>query len=404
MTRRLTLIGSLVLLLWALLPAAPAHAKPSISVSGGGTVSGQVTMNVSVTSGDPAGLAYVSMRLTSAVQEANDAMAENPGTFPTKRDPGGNAEWGNGDQPDWVGAFNWDSRADTPYNGVYSFEVTAKDNSDGSVEEKPPVTVRVNNPPAAADFFGWEQQGTVYKNATAKLSWRYGGDEPDFREFQIERVGPDGTKMASVSPNYPEKQGCTIDNSIYSCTDGPYPADGSYRYRIIALRASPTGSSTQCRLDGDGNQIPNNGFAPCVGTASTASRTAAVTKPQASPSPTTGGSGGSGGSGGGSSLGFRKAEVSRTIVGAQRRTGEDDAEFFQGTYTTKLPYSNQTLIVPEGQATVPGQNRVEAVGGSENSPRPLGIPLTDRTVLLPMAGGLLLFLGAAHFRRLLADR
>lgn len=68
--------------------------------------------------------------------------------------------------------------------------------------------------------------------------------------------------------------------------------------------------------------------------------------------------------------------------------------FYTGTYSSSLPYQPRTLIT--GGGTSQSENNQEAAGEVVS-----GSPPDYRTIMLPIAGGLLAFLSAAHVRRLL---
>jgi hypothetical protein len=98
--------------------------------------------------------------------------------------------------------------------------------------------------------------------------------------------------------------------------------------------------------------------------------------------------------------------VGTVIVGGRtitRSSCPDCHEFYEGSYSTSLPYpQDRSVLIPNrsGGGSRQPTNRLEALAGEKTS-APLGVPIRDRSVLLPFAGGLLLFLTAAHVRRLL---
>jgi hypothetical protein len=98
---------------------------------------------------------------------------------------------------------------------------------------------------------------------------------------------------------------------------------------------------------------------------------------------TPGTGGGSGGSGRGSSV---------LSYGGSNPTFGGSNPFYSGTYEQRLPYTPKSLIVGDGTSTPDGQ--VQAGSVSADAPN-------YRTIMLPVAGGLLAFLSAAHVRRLL---
>ena len=69
--------------------------------------------------------------------------------------------------------------------------------------------------------------------------------------------------------------------------------------------------------------------------------------------------------------------------------------FYSGTYSETLPYTPRTMILGGGSATSsPQADGYQGEVVSETAP-------DFRTIMLPVAGGLLAFLSAAHVRRLL---
>jgi hypothetical protein len=301
----------------------------------------------------------------------------------------------------------WDTRTDTPYNGTYTFRLKAAEQfrsdpvcstSASSRFDCIDITVKVNNPPEAPQ---WDAVPAVTEGSppNVRMSWSYGGDEPDMREFQVVR---DGKVIAYVAAPGP---------GTYDFNDGNFPDTGyagSYSYKIMALRSSVVGPN-KCGTAGGGYSAGS----PCIGTYTSSSHSVSLVEPKQ----TTGGGGGSFGGGStpgstgstsGSSVGFRPAPGSRTIVGGRnirRLPGEDDGFFTSGTYKATLPYdTNKFVFVPNGTAGGDDTNRIEAIEPGSTGASPIGDPIHDRTLLLPFAGGLLLFLGAAHTRRLLRDR
>jgi hypothetical protein len=70
-------------------------------------------------------------------------------------------------------------------------------------------------------------------------------------------------------------------------------------------------------------------------------------------------------------------------------------EFYTGTYSETLPYTPRSFILGGANATSsPQAEGYEGEVFSETAP-------DYRTIMLPVAGGLLAFLSAAHVRRLL---
>lgn len=253
---------------------------------------------------------------------------------------------------------------------------------------------RVNNPPGAVD---WASGPSSSKDDSGRpvvhLSWSYGGNEPDMREFAILR---DGSATPIAYMPFEGSGTYSFDDKSYA--DSGYA--GSHSYSVMALRTSSVGP----------NKCSSNGtyLKTCIGKSS-ATRSITLVEPTgtgtgggSTPGGTPGSTPGSG-SKGSTNPGFRPAPVGTVIVGGRRLTSgcRDCEEFYQGTYSTNLPYAqNQFLLVPKPGSGGKSSNRLEALPGENNS-APLGVPLRDRSVLLPFAGGLLLFLAAAHVRRLL---
>ena len=169
---------------------------------------------------------------------------------------------------------------------------------------------------------------------------------------------------------------------------------------LYALRSRPAYNSgetqTMCQT------APST---PCVSSGASDEQFVSLTAPTPSPtpsptdtpsgSPSPGGSPSGGGStpgstpGGGSSSGSGSHGGGLSFGGGSHRS-----DFFTGTYQETLPYSSKTLLFPPRV-----RSETEAAGFqgntiAENAP-------DYRTVMLPVAGGLLAFLSAAHVRRLL---
>src|SRR5439155_25499755 len=190
--------------------------------------------------------------------------------------------------------------------------------------------------------------------------------------------------------------GCSLSNGSYSCVD---PAsnfssayDGTYSYAIVALRSRPDYNSGETVKNCDTNDKP------CVASNGSDVRQVSLTAPTPTPSPTDSPSQGGGGSptpGGGhgsptpGSKGSGTAKKGGTSVLSfgTSRGGSSYNDFYSGTYSENLPYQPKTLIVGGGSAT-PSGKQVEAAAVNNSPPN-------YRTVMLPVAGGLLAFLSAA---------
>jgi len=283
-------------------------------------------------------------------------------------------------------------------NGVYDvrLDVTERpnstlfDNCDGQVGSAHHTT-KVANPPAAPV---WDGSPTAASDGSANVTvqWKK-NSEPDIVEYHIFRSGPDGTKEAIVAES---GNGCSVSSSGYSCTDSSFgtPYDGSYSYSIKAMRSRPSYNSGETQVNcstGD----------PCVVSAASDVRQVTLTAPTPSPSPSPGGSPtgdpsttpSPGGSSTPHGSGSKPGKGTGVLSFGTSRSGPSVNPFFTGTYQENLPYQPKSLIVGDGSATPDGQ-QIEAGAVNDSPPN-------YRTILLPVAGGLLAFLSAAHVRRLL---
>jgi hypothetical protein len=305
----------------------------------------------------------------------------------------------------WTPYANWDTL--TLPNGVYSFqfEVTEQKhtlnagNCRGDHVYSPTVTAKLANPAHAPE---WDGSPTAASDGSANvtLSWKKNAD-PDVVEYHIYRSGPDGVKEAVVSATNPAQQGCTFSSTSYTCTD---PASnfssaytGSYSYLIKAMRSRPDYNTnedpkTMCALNG--------GDDPCVISSGSDVRQVSLTAPAPTPSPSPSDSPtGSPSPGGKPTVGVRglpgtnKGGTAVLSFGSGGGSGGSSYnDFYTGTYDENLPYQPKTVIIGDGTST-PG-TQVEAAAVNDSPPN-------YRTIMLPVAGGLLAFLSAAHVRRLL---
>jgi hypothetical protein len=194
-----------------------------------------------------------------------------------------------------------------------------------------------------------------------------------------------------------------VSSNVYTCTDpaSNFPAsyNGEYSYAIKAWRSRPAYNSSE-----DPQIECSTKSEPCVGGAASDVRQVTLTAPTPTPTPSPSDSptgtpkpgtgptvgigtpnGRPGSSGGGTSvLSFGS--------GGGGSGGSGFNEFYSGTYSENLPYQPKTLIVGNGTSTPKGQIEAAAVSNE---------PPNYRTIMLPVAGGLLAFLSAAHVRRLL---
>lgn len=411
-TRRLFLRGTVLgFILWAAFPMGVAQATPSISISRASGAQAAGTIDISWTASASAGMRWARVEILGSHAPSGCRQ----GVPDCENSLGGP---GSPDYQQSVGnTYEWNTVAETPWNGTYTFRVTGYSYEPTGAQAFEQISVLVNNPPKTPTWASGISSGKDGGKPYASFSWNYTGTEPDLREFQIVRSGPGGNFVMSVSSVDPSKQGCSASGAngdkTYTCTDAAFASSGyggTYTYRVWALRSSPSGPDA-CRLDAAGNAYPNNATRPCIGRATSSTQSATIDEP----SPTSNGGGSSGGgSGSGSGSGgtstsgggataLRPPPPGTTIVGGSRPAGAntDFRDFYTGEYSTRLPYQERTLLLPDGQRQIGGQETTTEV---TTSTTPFGVPIKSRTVLLPMAAGLLLFLGAAHVKRLLTDR
>ncbi|MCA1834690.1 MAG: hypothetical protein LC750_18510 [Actinobacteria bacterium] len=395
--------GSILgLVIWAagVMPPAWAAASMSIGRSTGLEARGSVSIRVQASSS--LSLRWTEVDVLGSHPVASDlaTIYGRPNNDPTKQYAC--CSFGSTTNP-WQYDVPWDTANDTPYNGTYTLQLKAAEqtqrdpvcSSDSSTNfDCKSITVKVNNPPQAPS---WETEPTVQKDNGAPvvhMTWSYSGDEPDLREFQVSRDGKVVAYLAAPGAG------------TYEFNDAGFPETGyggSYTYKLMALRSSTVGPNN-CGL-GSGSKV-------CVGTYAGSSKSVTLVEPKPTEGTNTGGTstgGSKNGSTTGSSGGFRPAPSSSTIVGGRRITrapGEGDEFFYSGTYKSTLPYdTNKFVLVPDTQGAGKGTTkRIEAIQAGSTGTSPIGDPIHDRSLLLPFAGGLLLFLGAAHTRRLLRDR
>jgi len=294
-------------------------------------------------------------------------------------------------------------------NGTYTVSMYATDtggllcNSDTGSGY---ITAKLADPPVAPIWNG-SPSAASDGSANVTLSWN-ANPEPDMVEYALFREGPDGTKRTVVSATSPSP--CTLSSGTYTCidpaSDFPTPYDGTYSYAIVALRSRPDFNSSETVKNCDTTNKP------CVASDSSDVRQVTLTSPTPTPSPTdtpTGGGGGGGTTGGttgggttgggtttttGSSASAGGKKPSSVLSFGTSRGSSSYNDFYTGTYSEQLPYSPKTFIVGGGKKSVGGGQQV-ASGSLSNGPP------NYRTIMLPVAGGLLAFLSAAHVRRLL---
>ncbi|MFY9586201.1 MAG: hypothetical protein WAT66_01960 [Actinomycetota bacterium] len=290
---------------------------------------------------------------------------------------------------------SWSGGPSTPWdteplalNGVYSVRMTVTDNScllHGSSQYPTKADVKVANQPVKPD---WSAAPAAASDGSAvvTLKWKTNPEE-DIISYEVTRTGSDGTVTALVPPSACGETTCVAQ-------DGPssFPAEysGSYSYKIVAVRSAPSGSGDAC------------GNARCVKSNSSDVQSVTLTKPTPTPtptdSPTSGGSptpkpggGGSSNTGGSTPSGGSRGNTRVLSFGGSGGSSYND--FYTGTYDENLPYAPKTLVIGGGKTSLPNA-RSEAAAFSEEPPN-------YRTIMLPVAGGLLAFLSAAHVRRLL---
>jgi hypothetical protein len=307
--------------------------------------------------------------------------------------------------PSWGPASHptkWDTQA--LKNGIYTvrLDVTEKTTTnllDDCVSNNPPsashyVTVKVANP---AETPEWSSAPVAASDGSASVTLRWKkGVEDDILEYHILRSGPDGLKIAPVSAASPGAQGCSVASNVYTCQDTAFSAayTGDYNYGIVALRERPAYNSSEdekieCQISSKpcvvskGSQIqgvslvaPTPTPTPTDQPSTPPPGTTAPGTPSSKPSASGGSSSGSGGAPRVLSFG-------------------NSGGFYSGTYSETLPYTPRTMILGGGSATSsPQADGYQGEVVSETAP-------DFRTVMLPVAGGLLAFLSAAHVRRLL---
>jgi hypothetical protein len=300
-------------------------------------------------------------------------------TFPSISPSG--TQWSGGP------STTWDTQP--LVNGVYSVRMTVNDTSgllcNSNTTYVAKADVKLANAPATPQ---WTSAPSAASDGSPHVSFAWKKNaEDDILSYEITRSGPDGSHTALVGPSVCSGSTCSVE-------DTSFPADysGSYSYSIVAVRSAPSGTGDTCGSDA------------CVRSSSSDVKSATLTKPSPTPSPspsgsptdsptpTPGGGGGAGGSGGTGGKG--KDGGTRVLSFGGGGSGSGYNEFYTGTYKEQLPYQSQNFILGSGQTTPPADRQVEAAAVSDAPPN-------FRTIMLPVAGGLLAFLSAAHVRRLL---
>lgn len=280
-------------------------------------------------------------------------------------------------------------------NGVYTFRLTATENTTGD-RQPASFPVKVVNSPAIPV---WAQEpqasGEEEGRPVITFSW-HRNPEPDVVEYRYFRSDPYGSACASecqfaVSADDPEGQGCTLENDVYSCTDDYFASDdytGEYSYSLVALRSSPAG--TRCALPPQST---------CVASERSEVRAATLEEPPPPPPPSP-------------STEPSASEPSPRVEPTKTRRAEPPSHFaggvygrqnnsvyIPGTFETTLPYGRRPVLVPRLLPGTPGRPGTPA---SELAAPEIDTPAADpRQLIVPVAAGLLLFLAAAHMARVL---
>lgn len=293
---------------------------------------------------------------------------------------------------DFQGGFVWNTKP--LRNGAYRMTFQVKEqclNLFAGKSASPYVDVKVANA-AEAPTWGAAPLSDFASDGSPTVTLRWNKNrEPDVVEYHIIRTGGAGSFEAAVSASNPEQQDCDRVSGDYVCEDLKFPKngyDGTYSYRLVAVRSRPAYSSNEtqyfCELS------PSQA---CVQSNPSDSRSIALSSPAPKPRPKVDQNPGSG-SGTGSGSGSTSV-----LSSSSRGSGLDGSDFFTGSYKTSLPYQPRTLLIPGASARPPGDSREQAFSGEILTETPPDF----RTITLPIAGGLLTFLAAAHVRRLLVD-
>jgi hypothetical protein len=283
-------------------------------------------------------------------------------------------------------------------NGVYTTTIYATDQGTlcNSQTGSAYTTAKLANPPATPQ---WDGSPTAASDGSANVTLSFKKNpEYDVIEYHIFREGPDGTKLAIVSATNPGDSGCTFSQGSYTCVDpaSNFPAnyDGTYTYAVNAWRSRPAYGS------GEEEKLCSTNNSPCVVSRAGDAREVTLTAPTPTPSPSSSPSPGGGTPtlgthsptpGGGNTPGNKKGT---SVLSFGSSTSRSYNEFYSGTYSENLPYQPKTLIVGGQGSRTPSTKTYEAASLSDGPPN-------YRTIMLPVAGGLLAFLSAAHVRRLL---
>ena len=297
---------------------------------------------------------------------------------------------------------NWSGSAPSPWdtqpllNGTYTVRLDAQEKDTIALQcngESLPhsITVKVANP---AETPEWSSTPVAASDGSASVTLRWKkGAEDDILEYHILRSGPDGLKIAPVSASSPGAQGCSLASSVYTCQDTAFPEayTGDYHYGIVALRERPAYNSTE-----DEKIECETASKPCVVSKGSQIYAVSLVAPTPTPMPTDQPvTPAPGTSGGGKPSSKPSASGGSGSGGTRVLSFGNSGGFYSGTYSETLPYTPRTMILGGGSATSsPQADGYQGEVVSETAP-------DFRTVVLPVAGGLLAFLSAAHVRRLL---
>lgn len=305
-------------------------------------------------------------------------------TFPTiDPSPGSNsATWSGGPSDPW-------DTQDLKLNGVYSVRMTATDRDtllcEGNESFPTKVDVKVANAPVAPEWSA-SPAAAADRSAAVSLTWKK-NPEPDVVNYHITRTGPGGS-VTAIAP------ASVCGASTCQAEDRSFPAEysGTYSYQITTYRSAPAGTGDPCASGSSDECVKSNG---------SDIKPVTLTKPTPSPSPssspTKSPSSFPSASSGGNNRGPGSTPTSSSRGGSSVLSfgsGSSSNDFYSGTYDESLPYQPKSLVLGGGQTTPANGRDVEAAAFSEEPPN-------YRTIMLPVAGGLLAFLSAAHVRRLL---
>ena len=300
---------------------------------------------------------------------------------------------------------NWSGSAPSPWdtqpllNGTYTVRLDAQEKDTIALScngESLPhsITVKVANPAEAPQ---WSSAPVAASDGSASVTLRWKkGAEDDILEYHILRSGPDGLKIAPVSASSPGGQGCSVASNVYTCQDTAFSEayTGQYDYGLVALRERPAYNSSE-----DDKIECKTASKPCVVSKGSQIHSVSLVAPTPTPMPTDQPGTpkpGNGAPGTPSSKPSAAGGSSSSGSGAPRVLSfGSSGGFYSGTYSETLPYTPRTMILGGGSAT--SSPRADGYQGevvSETAP-------DFRTIMLPVAGGLLAFLSAAHVRRLL---